>query len=77
VDSLATLEASPEARAMVDAEIRRLVGGETGFKPFERIGGWRFASKPFEVGDELTATLKIRRHVVTDKYTPLLAAMYS
>jgi long-chain acyl-CoA synthetase len=77
VDSVAALEASAEARALVDAEIRRLVGGETGFKPFERIGGWRFVPKPFDIGDELTATLKIRRHVVTDKYTPLVSAIYS
>jgi long-chain acyl-CoA synthetase len=62
---------------MVDAEIRRLVASETGFKPFERIVAWRFVPKPFEIGDELTATLKIRRHVVTDKYTPLISAMYS
>jgi long-chain acyl-CoA synthetase len=76
-DSVEALEADSVARSMVDAEIRRLVGGETGFKPFERIGGWRFVPKPFEVGDELTATLKIRRHIVTDKYTPFLDAMYS
>ena len=75
-DSVASLEANPEAKALVDAEVRRLVAGETGFKAFERIGDWRFAPKAFEIGDELTATLKIRRHVVTDKYTPLIKTMY-
>jgi long-chain acyl-CoA synthetase len=76
-DSIAALEQNPAARELVDAEIRRLVCAETGFKPFERIGAWRFIPKGFEVGDELTATLKIRRHVVTDKYAPLIAGMAS
>lgn len=63
---------SPAARELIDREIRRLVSAETGFKPFERIVVWRFLPKPFEIGDELTATLKVRRHVVTDKYADLL-----
>ena len=75
-DSAAALEGNPDARSMMDAEIRRMVSGETGFKPFERIGGWRFVPKAFEIGDELTATLKIRRHVVTDKYASAISAIY-
>jgi long-chain acyl-CoA synthetase len=76
-DSVAALAVDPAARALVDAEIRRLVGAENGFKPFERIVAWRFVPKPFEVGDEVTATLKIRRHVVTDKYAPVIAEMFA
>ncbi len=76
-DSIAALEQSEAARALLDAEIRALVGAETGFKPFERIGGWRLVPKAFEIGDELTATLKIRRHVVTDKYDEAIKAIYA
>ncbi|MDD5198320.1 MAG: AMP-binding protein [Terrimicrobiaceae bacterium] len=76
-DSVAALEENSVARSMVDAEIRRLVAAETGFKAFERIVAWRFVPKPFEVADELTATLKLRRHIVTDKYAPLIAAMFA
>lgn len=72
----AAIESTPEAKAMLDAEIRRLVCAETGFKPFERIGGWTIADKPFEVGDELTATLKLRRHVVTDRYSDQIERIY-
>ncbi len=77
VDSAEALEIHSVARSLVDAEIRRLVAAETGFKAFERIVAWRFLPKGFEVGDELTATLKIRRHIVNDKYASLIAAMYA
>jgi len=75
-NSVADLAADEKARALLDAEVRSTVSAETGFKPFERIGGWRLIAKPFEIGDELTATLKVRRHVVTDKYAPLIAEIY-
>ncbi len=73
----AELAENSVARGLIDTEIRRLVAAETGFKPFERIVAWRFLPKPFELGDELTGTLKIRRHVVTDKYAALLGEMFS
>jgi long-chain acyl-CoA synthetase len=75
-DSVAGLAENENARALLDAEVRRMVSAETGFKAFERIGGWRLIGKPFEIGDELTATLKVRRHVITDKYTPLISEIY-
>lgn len=49
-------------------EIRRLVSAEHGFKPFERIVVWHLLSKPFEIGDELTATYKLKRHVIAERY---------
>lgn len=67
---------SEEARKRLEAEVRRLVSDETGFKPFERLGAVRILPKPFEVGDELTATLKLRRHVITEKYSALIDEMY-
>jgi len=53
-----------------------LVSAEAGFKTFERIVAWRFLPKPFEIGDEMTATFKVRRHVVTDKYMDVIAGMF-
>ena len=65
-----------DAHRLVDREIRRLVGAETGFKPFERIAAWRFVPKAFDVGDELTNTFKIKRHVVSERYAALIAEMF-
>lgn len=72
----AELAANPTARELMEAEIRRIVSADNGFKSFERIGDFRFLAKPFEVGRELTATFKLKRHVITDENTALLAEMY-
>lgn len=76
VRSLGEAEADPRIAEVIAAEIRRLVSREQGFKPFEFIAAWRFVAKPFEVGDELTATFKPRRHVIGDKYSSLIESMY-
>jgi len=65
-----------DAHRLVDTEIRRLVCGESGFKPFERISCWRFIPKAFEVGDELTNTFKLKRHVITERYQGPLQEMF-
>lgn len=70
------LAANPKARELLDAEIRRIVSAENGFKSFERIADFRFLSKPFEVGNELTATFKLKRHIVTDGNADLITEMY-
>jgi long-chain acyl-CoA synthetase len=73
---LAALEARPEVTGMLRLEIRRLVGEAAGFKPFERITAFHQLRKPFEVGDELTMTFKLRRHVITEKYDREIEAMF-
>jgi long-chain acyl-CoA synthetase len=65
-----------DAHRLMDSEIRRLVSSESGFKPFERIAVWRFVPSSFEVGDELTNTYKLKRHVITERYQELLEAMF-
>jgi long-chain acyl-CoA synthetase len=52
------------------------VSKEFGFKPFETIQGFRIVTKNFEVGDELTATFKPRRHVITERYEKLIDEMF-
>ncbi|MDX2082280.1 MAG: AMP-binding protein [Terrimicrobiaceae bacterium] len=65
-----------DAHRLLDAEIRRLICAETGFKPFERIVTWRFVPKSFDVGDEMTNTFKLKRHVITGRYEDLIAEMF-
>ncbi len=70
------LAASGPARELLEAELRQLISPANGFKAFERIADFRFLPKPFENGIELTGTFKLKRHVITDKYSELLAEMY-
>jgi long-chain acyl-CoA synthetase len=70
------LSASPQARELIQSEIRRLVCAANGFKPFERIVAVDLIGKPFEVGDELTQTFKLRRHVITEKYVHHIGQMF-
>ena len=72
----AALASRPEVREKIQKEIRRLVSGETGFKPFERIAALELLEKPFEVGDELTMTFKLKRHVIAEKYAAKIAEMF-
>jgi len=74
--NLAELVASDKAKQLLGEEIRRLVNSERGFKPFERIADFRFVTKTFETGDELTNTYKLKRFVIVDKYEPLITEMY-
>jgi long-chain acyl-CoA synthetase len=76
-DTIASLKSRPEAHEMLRLEIRRLVGEANGFKPFERIANFTMIEKPFEVGDELTMTFKLRRHVITEKYATSIEGMFN
>jgi long-chain acyl-CoA synthetase len=70
------LSANPEACRLLDEDIRSLINHSNGFKSFERISAWRFVPKPFEVGDEMTNTFKLKRHVITSLYAALISEMF-
>lgn len=72
----AAAASSIQAAALVEAEIRSLVGPSHGFKPFERVTVFRLVPKAFEVGDEMTSTFKLKRHVIADRYAELIEAMF-
>ncbi len=62
---------------LIRGEIQTQINSRNGFKSFERIGGFRILQKPFEVGDELNSTFKLKRHVVSDKYKDLIGQIYN
>jgi long-chain acyl-CoA synthetase len=74
--NLVELAASPKARSLMESEIRSLVSLEAGFKGHERIADFRFITKPFEVGQEMTATYKLKRHVIAKQYASLIDEMF-
>jgi long-chain acyl-CoA synthetase len=73
---LSELSRSSEAHARVRSEIKRLVNAEAGFKSFERVVDVRLLPQAFSVGDELTAKLSVKRHVVQEKYADLIQDIY-
>lgn len=75
--NLTALIANPQTSKMIDAEIRQRVGAHTGFKPFERITTFALIGEPFRVGHELTNTLKLKRHVISEKYRNEIGSMHS
>ena len=73
-DDFAELCAHPVVRARVEREVeernRRLASYET-------VKKFVIVAKEFEVGEELTPTLKVKRKVVTEMYRDLLDGLYS
>ena len=67
----------PKVLAMYRQEINKYINTENGFKNFEKVGVFALLKKPFEQGDELNNTLKVRRHVVAEKYAKLIDEMYA
>lgn len=70
------LQQSPRARELLDAEIKRLISPATGFKAFERIADWRLLPKGFTVGDEMTNTFKLKRHVIAERYADVINELF-
>jgi len=68
--------AHDEVQSLLSCEIRRLVGAERGFKPYERVRRFALLAEPFAVGRELTHTLKMRRNVIAEIYAQEIAEMF-
>jgi long-chain acyl-CoA synthetase len=74
--SLEELLQEKKLRLLLRQEVQRLISEAHGFKSFERIGCFELLSKPFEVGEELTSTYKLKRHVIMERYQELIQGMY-
>jgi len=60
----------------LESEVKSKINTQSGFKSFERIVGIIVVPKPFEVGDELTAKLSLKRHTITEKYQDRIEDLY-
>lgn len=57
--------------------IKEQVNADSGFKSFERITGFAFLPRPFEVGRELTNLYKLRRNAIAEEYAMLIDGIYA
>ncbi len=59
----------------VKTEINRLLHPKHGFKPFEKLQNIHLLDKEFKMGEELTNTLKKKRHVIETKYREIISKL--
>ncbi|MCG6166884.1 AMP-dependent synthetase/ligase [Leptospira sanjuanensis] len=70
------LATNPIVREKILREVKDTMNFENGFKSFEKVGDIRLLPKAFEVGDELSAKMSVKRHVISEKYRDLIDSMY-
>ncbi len=73
---LPQIAATPKVKEKIENEVRAKINAQTGFKSFERVVSVAVLPKPFEVGDELTAKLSLKRHVISEKYESKIEELY-
>jgi long-chain acyl-CoA synthetase len=75
-DSYADLLAKKETKDHLAGIVDELISKRNGFKNYERIFKIALIEKPFEPGSEMTQTLKIKRHVVSERYAQVISALF-
>jgi len=75
VESTEQLRSDHRLLEKVRAEMNRLLHSKKGFKPFEKLQKIHFLEGEFKPGEELTNTLKKKRHVIEKKYHELIAKL--
>lgn len=66
----------PEIEIFLKKEIDSKVNVKQGFKAFERIFKFILLKEPFEIGKELTPTLKLKRNIISDLYKKKIDQLY-
>ncbi|BBD68731.1 AMP-dependent synthetase and ligase [Nostoc commune NIES-4072] len=81
VTSSPTQKIDFESRMIQDLfrqELNREVQNRPGYRPDDRIGTFRLILEPFSIENGLmTQTLKVRRHVVTERYRDIIDGMFA
>jgi len=65
-----------EIKNLYKSEIKKYINVKHGFRPIESISALRLLAKEFEVGDELTQTLKMKRNIIADCYKNEINSLY-
>ncbi len=73
---LTALKCMEEVPRMLRREISQRISAANGFKAFERVSAMEILEHPFEVGDELTMTFKLKRHVIAERHADAIEAMF-
>ncbi len=60
----------------IKGEINKLLNAKKGFKPHEKLHNIKFLDKEFKLGEELTNTLKKKRHVIEKKYQEIINRLF-
>jgi len=69
------LVSDKQVLSRVKTEINRLLHPKHGFKPFEKMQNIHFLDKEFKMGEELTNTMKKKRHVIETKYREVISKL--
>ena len=68
---------SAEISDLIGNEIKTRITAANGFRHFEKIFKFKLLSEEFEVGKELTQTMKLRRSVINKKYKSEIKKLFS
>jgi len=61
---------------IVKKDINKLLSHKQGFKSHEKLTNLSFLDKDFKLGEELTNTLKKRRHIIEKKYKEIINSLF-
>ncbi len=75
IESTEQLRSNHQLLEKARAEMNRLLHSKKGFKPFEKLQNIHFLEGEFKPGEELTNTLKKKRHVIEKKYRELIGKL--
>jgi len=67
---------NPQILELISDEINGRVNAKRGFREFERVFRFRVIARHFEVGVELTSSLKMKRNVIAEIYKKEIAELF-
>ncbi len=67
---------NPQIKSLYRGEIKALISPKHGFRAVEYISNFTLLPNEFEIGKELTHTLKMKRNLISDLYRGHIDSMY-